>query len=246
MISIIIPVFNEEKNIRLMYYKVKAVINELSSPSEVIFIDDGSTDRTYQILKDIKSCDKKLTIIKFIKNFGQSAALAAAFNIASGDIAVTLDGDLQYDPADINVFLENILNKKADVICGWRRSNKLSLLIKRLPSFIANFIASSIFGIGIHDFSCSFRAYKKDFYKKVFLADGLHRFIPILAKFQNKTIEEIKVSISPRMSGRSKYTYLRFPRVIKDAIFIKICELFFDRSCKYLFKKTNFIIDIIE
>lgn len=244
-ISLIIPLFNEEENIALLYHKLKIVLNRLSLSYEIIFIDDGSTDNTYQILKNLKSTDERLIIIKFIKNFGQSAALVAGFNFASGEFAITIDGDLQCDSQDITLFLEE-LRRGADVICSWRQTDNLYVLIKRMPSIIANFVGAFIFGLKVHDFSCSFRAYSKTFYKKLYLADGLHRFIPILAKFKGMTIREVKVPCLLRNKGVSKYSSLRFPKVIKDAILLKIIELFFNKSCKYLFKKTNFIIDIIS
>ena len=211
---------------------------------EIIFIDDGSSDNTYQLLRNLKLKDDKIIIVKFIRNFGQSAALAAGFNIASGDIAITIDGDLQYDPRDIALFLEKI-QQNVDVVCGWRQGRRSSLLIRRAPSLLANFIGVFIFGLKTHDFSCSFRAYKKKFYKKLYLADGLHRFIPILAKFEGLAAMEVKVVCKPRVSGMSKYSFSRFPIVIKDAIFLKITELVFNKSCDHLFRETNFIIDAI-
>ncbi len=243
-LSIIIPLFNEEENVDLLYCRLKDVLNDPALLYEIIFIDDGSTDDTYQLLKRLKSSDEKIKVIKFSRNFGQSAALVAGFDIASGDFVITIDGDLQYNPQDIVRFLE-MLQNGVDVVCGWRQVYGLCQLIKRIPSLVANFLGAFIFGLKVHDFSCSYRAYSKAFYKKLHLADGLHRFIPIFAKFESMSIREIKISCSKRNKGTSKYTFLRFPKVIKDAIFLKITELFFDKTCSRLFKKTNFIIDTV-
>lgn len=241
-ISIIIPLLNEEENISTVYHRTKETLDKLALPYEIIFVDDGSTDNTYQSLKRLELTDERLIIVKFVRNFGQTAALAAGFRMATGDIAITLDGDLQCDPMDIVLFLDAI-NQGADVVCSWRQANNLYLQILRTPSFIANYFGAFIFGLKVHDISSSFRAYKKGFYKKLYLKEGFHRFIPILAKFEGMVIKEVKIFATLRKRGVSKYTPLRYPMVIRDAIFLKISELFFNRSYKHLFREINYVID---
>lgn len=243
-LSIIVPLLNEEENVALLYRGLKSVLDNLAVAYEIIFIDDGSTDGTYRLLRGLKSSDKNIIIIKFTRNFGQSAALSAGFNIATGDLAITLDGDIQCDPADI-VRLLDAIKQGADVVCGWRQAKCTTFLIKRYPSIIAHYIGSIFFGLQVHDFSCSFSMYKKDCYKKLFLREGLHRFIPVIAKFDGMVIREVKVPYSPRKRGSSKYSFLRFPKVIKDALLLKIAELFLFKSYKNLFKEADYIIETI-
>lgn len=243
-LSVIVPLFNEEENVPLLYQKLKYALANLALLHEIIFVDDGSTDGTYKLLKELKLSDKEITIVKFKENFGQSAAFSAGFSIASGDFCITIDGDLQCSPLDISRFLE-VLEQGADVVCSWRRIDSLSQLIKRMPSLTANFLGTFMFGLKVHDFTCSFRGYSRSFYKKLCLADGLHRFIPIFAKFESMCIKEVKISCAKRKKGASKYTFLRFPKVIKDALFLKITEMFFDKTYSRLFKKADFIIDTV-
>jgi len=244
-LSVVVPLLNEEENVVLLYQKLRQALRNQFLLYEIIFVDDGSTDGTYQLLKKLKSSDDKIIIVKFVRNFGQSAAFAAGFNIASGDLAITLDGDIQYDPEDIAQFLGKVREEGVDIVCGWRQADSLFMLIRRCPSIIANFIGSILFGLEIHDFSCSFRAYRKNCYKSLFLGENLHRFIPIIAKFNGMVIREVRVRILPRRRGLSKYSALRFPRVIKDALLLKISELFFRKSYEHLFKGADFIIDTI-
>lgn len=241
-LSVIVPLFNEEENVVLLYHKLKNVLNSLSFLYELIFIDDGSMDGTRHLLKKLKLSDREMLVIRFTRNFGQSAALAAGFDIASGDFAVTIDGDLQCDPADIPRFLEG-LKQGADVVCSWRQTDNPYLFFRRIPSLMANFFGARLFGLKVHDFSCSFRAYSKSFYKNLRFGKDLHRFIPVLAKFEGMVIKEVKVPCLRRNKGVSKYNYLRFPKVIKDAILLKVSELFFNKSCNYLFKEAVFAID---
>jgi glycosyltransferase involved in cell wall biosynthesis len=241
-ISIIVPLFNEEENVVLFYKKVKDSVVKLPLLYEIIFIDDGSTDSTYQLLKGLRNSGEKIMIIKLVENFGQSAAFAAGFERASGDFAVTIDGDLQCNPQDISLLLR-VLQQGADVVCSHRHTRNLRLLLKRTPSIIANFFGVFIFNLKVHDFSCSFRGYSKAFYKNVFLADGFHRFIPVLAKFGGMSIKEVSISWKEREEGSSKYNSSRFPKVIKDAMLLKITELFFNKSLSRLFKKANFKIE---
>lgn len=243
-LSVIVPLFNEEENVVLFYRKLKDSLASLTLSCEIIFVDDGSTDKTYQLLKELKASAENMMIIKFTRNFGQSAAFAAGFDVASGDFAVTIDGDLQCNPLDI-VLLLGVLQQGVDVVCSRRQIKNPCLLIKRMPSIIANFFGVFMFNLKVHDFSCSFRGYSKAFFKKVFLADGFHRFIPILAKFEGMAIGEVNTSWVDREKGSSKYNSSRFPKVIKDAILLKISELFFNKSLVHLFKKASFTIDTV-
>jgi len=243
-LSVIVPLFNEEENVVLFYRKLKDSLSRLSLSHEIIFVDDGSTDKTYQLLNGLKTAGEKIMVIKFIRNFGQSAAFAAGFDAASGDFAVTIDGDLQCNPQDI-VLLLGVLQQGADVVCSRRQTKNPYLLSKRMPSIMANFFGVCMFNLKVHDFSCSFRGYSKAFYKKVFLADGFHRFVPVLAKFQGMSIGEVKISWADREKGSSKYNSSRFPKVVKDAILLKVTEVFFNKSCKCLFKQAHFVIGTV-
>jgi glycosyltransferase involved in cell wall biosynthesis len=219
-ISIIIPVFNEEKNVKPLYEQILGSMERMGISFEVIFIDDGSIDNTFKILQDIHNKDKRLKVIRFRKNFGQTAAISAGFDYSKGNIIITLDGDLQNDPGDMPLLVQK-LNEGYDIVSGWRYKRKDPFFSRRLPSMIANRLISFITNVKLHDYGCSLKAFKKDVIKNIRLYGEMHRFIPAVASWMGISVAEVKVNHRPREEGRSKYGLSRTIRVILDLITVK-------------------------
>lgn len=219
-LSIVVPVYNEEESIKLLCHQIKGVLDNLEESSEIVIVDDGSTDNTYSILKEIKKDIKELKIIKLRANFGQTAALSAGFDNAAGSIIITLDADLQNDPKDIPKLLEK-MREGYDVVSGWRKNRKDTWLTRKLPSYLANKLISWITGVHLHDYGCTLKAYRKEVLTDIELYGQMHRFIPALAKWVGGKIGEVPVSHYPRRFGKSKYGISRTIRVILDLITIK-------------------------
>ena len=223
-ISIIIPIYNEQDSI-------KALINSLSilmdngdnQIYEIILIDDGSTDKSLEILQSEISNFNNMKIIQLLKNYGQTAAISAGIDNATGDILVIMDADLQNDPADIPSIIRK-LDDGYDVVSGWRKKRKDKYITRILPSKIANWVISKISGVKLHDYGCSLKAYRKDILKNVKLYGEMHRFIPIYIAWQGGRITEISVNHHARKYGKSKYGLMRTFSVIADLIFIKYME----------------------
>ena len=238
-ITIVIPVFNEEENLKLFVPKLNSVMSKLGKESECIFIDDGSTDKSFSILKDFKRDTPNMKIIRFKKNFGQTAALTAGIDHAKGKLIIPIDADMQNDPEDIPLFAKKI-EEGYDVISGWRKKRQDAFFTRILPSKIANFIISRISGVHLHDYGCTLKAYKKDIIKNVRLYGEMHRFIPIYASWQGANITEIEARHHPRKMGKSKYGMMRTFKVILDLIVIKFLENFL-RNPIYLFGGAGII-----
>ncbi len=219
-LSIVIPVYNEEENIPKLYEELKEVLEKLGKDYEIIFIDDGSTDRTYEILKEIASKDKRVKVIRFRRNYGQTAAMYAGFQYAEGDVIITMDGDLQNDPRDIPKLLEKI-EEGYDIVSGWRKNRKDKFLTRILPSKIANWLISKVTGVKLHDYGCTLKAYRKEVAKNYRLYGDMHRFLPAVAKSFGAKITEVVVNHRPRIYGRSKYGIGRTIRVILDILLVK-------------------------
>lgn len=219
-ISIIIPVYNEEKNIEPLYEELNRVLNLLEKAYEVIFIDDGSTDKSFEILYKIQKSDPKIVVISFRKNFGQTAALSAGFDYARGGIIVTLDADLQNDPKDIPKLIEK-LNDGYDMVTGWRYDRKDPFWSRKLPSFIANKMISMTTHVKLHDYGCTLKAFRKDVCKNIQLYGEMHRFIPAIASAMGISIAEMKVNHRARKYGKSNYGIYRTVKVILDLITVK-------------------------
>lgn len=219
-LSVVIPVYNEENTVKLLCHKIKDVLDNLEESSEIIVVDDGSTDKTYSILSEIKGEIKELRIIRLRANFGQTAALSAGFDNSKGDIIITLDADLQNDPNDIPNLLEK-MKEGYDVVSGWRKNRKDPLFLRKLPSYAANKLISWITGVHLHDYGCTLKAYRKEIIKDIELYGQMHRFIPALAKWVGGKIGEVAVTHHPRKFGKSKYGIGRTIRVILDLITIK-------------------------
>lgn len=219
-ISVIVPLLNEEENIEVLYRELTDQLRELGQEFEIIFVDDGSTDQTFEILSKIQKDDSRVKVISFRKNFGQTAALSAGFDHARGDIIVTLDADLQNDPQDIPKLLEK-LNEGYDLVNGWRFDRKDPFLTRRLPSIIANKVISFITRVTLHDYGCTLKAFRKEVTKNIRLYGEMHRFIPAIASGMGISICEVKVNHRARKYGKSKYGISRTIRVILDLITVK-------------------------
>lgn len=220
MLSIVIPVYNEQDNVFPLHERVSAALQQTGEDYEVIIVNDGSSDLTEANLKSIAAADPRFKIINFRRNFGQTAAVMAGIDFASGDIIVGLDGDLQNDPADIPKLLAK-LAEGYDVVSGWRVDRKDAALKRNLPSRMANWLISTISGIHLHDYGCSLKAYKKEFVKGVKLYGEMHRFIPIYASWQGGRVAEIPVNHHPRIHGSSKYGLERVVKVLLDLMVVK-------------------------
>ena len=240
MISVVIPAYNEEENIPMLYEKLKKVLDNLGEDYEIIFVDDGSTDRTYEVLKEIAQKDKKVKVIRFRRNFGQTAAMYAGFEHAKGDIIITMDADLQNDPEDIPRLLEK-MKEGYDIVSGWRKDRKDPFLSRKLPSMIANWIISKVTGVHLHDYGCTLKAYKADIAKQYRLYGDMHRFLPALAKRFGAKITEIPVKHHPRLYGKSKYGIGRTIRVILDIFLVKFLNEYITRPL-YVFGGIGLIL----
>lgn len=219
-LSIVIPVFNETENIKPLIIKLFEVLNKTEKTYEVIIIDDGSTDNSFEVMREMCESHKKLRIIRFRRNFGQTSAFSAGFDLARGNIIVTLDADLQNDPADIPKLLEE-LDKGYDIVSGWRKKRCDDFLTRQLPSRIANYIISKFTGVPLHDYGCSLKVYRSEVIKNIKLYGEMHRFIPAVASWMGISISEVEVKHSPRVSGKSSYGIMRTVRVILDLITVK-------------------------
>jgi len=238
-ISIVIPVFNEKENIYPLYTKLKQVLESLKKSYEIIFIDDGSTDGSQDFLRQISQKDKLVEVVIFRKNFGQTAAISAGFDYARGDIIVTLDADLQNDPEDILRLLEKI-EEGFDVVSGWRVKRKDPFLTRKLPSYVSNWLTSSLTGVRLHDYGCTLKAYKREITRDIKLYGEMHRFIPALASWVGASIGEVKVNHHPRKYGKSKYGFSRIFRGFLDLLTVKFLLSFATRPIQ-IFGKFGLI-----
>jgi dolichol-phosphate mannosyltransferase len=218
-ISIVIPVYNEEENIKPLVSELGHVLKGVKKSSEIIFVDDGSRDRSFAILKEAASRDSQIRIIRFRRNAGQTAAFDAGFGAALGDIVVTMDADLQNDPHDIPRLLEKI--GRYDVVCGWRHKRR-DPWIKIVSSKIANFVRNKLSQEEIVDTGCSLKAFKRECLKEMKLFNGMHRFLPTLAKMEGFTVTQVKVNHRPRRFGRTKYNiHNRMVRAFADLMAVR-------------------------
>jgi len=249
-ISIVVPFFNEEANIKELYQRLKRVLDRLQLAYELIFVDDGSTDRTPTILHQLYENDERVKIIRLRKNFGQTAALQAGFDYARGEIIISMDGDLQHDPEDIPRFLAK-MEEGYDVVSGWRKKRVDNLWLRRIPSLVANRIMKWLSGVEIHDFGTTFKAYKKEVIKGIHLYGELHRFIPALTSRAGVKITEIPIKNVVRQKGKSKYGLSRVRRVFFDLITVKFIISFIDRPLQVfgligvIFGGLGFIVALV-
>ena len=219
-ISIVIPVYNEEGNLGELHRRISTVLEGLGRSYEIVFIDDGSVDSSFEVLRKIASGDNAVRVIKFRRNFGQTAAFAAGFKYARGGTIITMDADLQNAPEDIPKLLAKI-DEGWDVVSGWRKNRKDKFLTRILPSVLANKLISRITGVRLHDYGCTIKAYRGEIAKNIELYGQMHRFIPALARWVGASVTEIVVAHHPRKHGRSKYGLFRTVNVILDLITVK-------------------------
>jgi len=216
-ISIVIPLYNEEESIPHLVEALDAAIAHYGQPAEVIIVDDGSKDRSFALLKEVAERDPRYTIIRFRRNFGQTAAFAAGFAHARGEVVITMDADLQNDPMDIPLLMAKI-EEGYDIVSGWRKNRQDRWLDRKLPSMLANRLISNVTDVRLHDYGCSLKAYRTEVLKHVRLYGELHRFIPALASQVGATVAEVPVNHRSRQYGRSKYGISRTIRVMLDLI----------------------------
>lgn len=224
-ISVVVPVYNEQESVRPLYGKIRDVCDALLKSYEIVFVDDGSGDQTFGILEGIHRLDARVRVVRFRRNFGQTAAMAAGFQHARGEIVITMDGDLQNDPADIPRLLAKV-EEGHDVVCGWRRDRRDKKLTRTIPSVAANWLISRICGVRIHDSGCSLKAYRASLIKKVALYGEMHRFIPAMALLVGARIGEVEVRHYPRRFGHTKYGLSRVWKVFLDLFTVKMLVTF--------------------
>src|SRR5215471_2570243 len=219
-ISVFLPVYNEEPNLRPLHEKVKASLAQLGRTAEIIFVDDGSSDGSLNVLREIAAQDPRVRVIAFRRNYGQTPAMAAGIHAARGRVLIPMDADLQNDPADIKRLLDK-LDEGYDVVSGWRKNRQDTLITRKIPSQMANWLISKIGGVPLHDYGCSLKAYRRESLEDVQLYGEMHRFIPIYASWSGARVAEIPVEHHARTMGKSKYGLSRTIKVVFDLMTIK-------------------------
>jgi glycosyltransferase involved in cell wall biosynthesis len=219
-LSIVIPIRNESLNVRELYRELTATLSPSGYSYEIILIDDGSTDDSFSIMRELQASDPGLKVIRFRRNFGQTAGFSAGFALAAGRVIITSDGDLQNDPRDIPALVAR-LDEGYDIVCGWRRDRKDKWLTRRVPSMIANRLISRATGVELHDYGCSLKAFRAEVVKPLRLYGEMHRFIPAIASEMGVRIAEMVVNHRPRLHGTSKYGLSRTIRVVLDLVTVK-------------------------
>ncbi len=232
MISIVIPIHNEEPSILPLYDRLTSVLESLNTPFEIVFVDDASTDRSFDLLANLAETDSRMKVVRLRRNFGQTAALSAGFDEARGAVIVSLDGDLQHDPEDIPALLAKI-DEGYDIASGWRRDRVDNALTRKIPSRIANYLMARISGVKLRDFGTTFKAYRAEVIKDINLYGELHRFIPALASFYGARIAEVPIRNSPRPHGDSHYGIGRTFNVLFDLMTIKFLLKYFTRPMHF-------------
>jgi glycosyltransferase involved in cell wall biosynthesis len=218
-LSLVVPIYNEEENIPILHARISDALSAADG-YEMIFVDDGSSDGSYEALKRLAAADPRLKVIRFRRNFGQTAAMAAGFDAASGEVVIPMDGDLQNDPTDIPRLVAKI-REGYDVVSGWRKNRKDTFINRKLPSIIANSLISRMTGVHLHDYGCTLKAYRKEVLEGINLYGEMHRFVPALASQVGARVTEIPVAHHPRLHGTSKYGISRTVRVVLDLMTVK-------------------------
>ncbi len=231
-LSIVLPVYNEEQNVDVLHKEISDCLSRFDLETEVIYINDGSIDDTLQKLLELKKHDDRIVIADFRRNFGQTAAMAAGFDLARGSVVVTMDADRQNDPADIPMLLAKI-DEGYDLVSGWRYDRKDGFWLRRLPSRIANRLISYTTDVKLHDYGCSLKAFRFEVVKQLSLYGEMHRFIPAIASWFGVKIAEIKVNHRPRVAGATKYGISRTLRVILDLITVKFLLSYASRPLQF-------------
>jgi glycosyltransferase involved in cell wall biosynthesis len=232
MLSIVIPIHNEEHSILPLYDRLTAVLEQMQRQYEIIFVDDASTDRSFELLANLVETDGHLKVMRLRRNFGQTAALSAGFHEAKGDVVIAMDGDLQHAPEDIPALLAKI-DEGYDIASGWRKNRIDNAVLRKFPSRIANWLMAKASGVKLRDFGTTFKAYRAEVLKDVNLYGELHRFIPALASFYGARIAEVPIRNTPRAAGDSHYGIGRTFRVLFDILTIKFLLKYFTRPMHF-------------
>ncbi|HEX7175019.1 MAG TPA: glycosyltransferase family 2 protein [Pyrinomonadaceae bacterium] len=245
-ISVFLPVLNEEPNLRPLHIKLDESLARLGRTAEIIYVDDGSTDGSLEVLRELAQRDPRVRVIALRRNYGQTAAMAAGIDAARGAVLIPMDADLQNDPADIIRLLDK-LDEGFDVVSGWRKERQDKMVSRKIPSMIANRIISFIGGVKLHDYGCSLKAYRREFLKEVKLYGEMHRFIPIYASWVGARVTEIPVQHHARTMGQSKYGLSRTFKVMLDLMTIKFMASYHTKPIYVfgLFGFSSFLISIV-
>jgi glycosyltransferase involved in cell wall biosynthesis len=230
--SIVVPFHNEEENVTVLYARLKQVMEQVGDSYELVLVDDGSNDCTYKLMGEIAAVDSRVMVIKLRRNFGQTSALAAGFDHASGEFILAMDGDLQHDPGEIPGFMEK-LEEGYDVVSGWRKDRVDSFITRRFPSRCANWLMAKLSGVDIHDFGTTFKAYRREVIQNIPLYGEMHRFIPALASWYGASICEIPIRNVPRERGKSHYGIGRTFGVFFDLLTIRFLLKYMNRPLHF-------------
>ncbi len=230
--SIVVPFHNEEENVTTLYDRLKAVMEQIGDKFELVFVDDGSRDRTYRLLEEIAAVDSRVLVVKLRRNFGQTSALAAGFDHSQGEFVIAMDGDLQHDPEEIPNFIAR-LEEGYDVVSGWRSQRGDNFFMRRIPSSVANWLMALLSGVNIHDFGTTFKAYRRELIHNIPLYGEMHRFIPALASWYGASICEIPISNPAREYGKSHYGISRTFRVFFDLLTIRFLLRYMTRPLHF-------------
>jgi glycosyltransferase involved in cell wall biosynthesis len=239
-LSLIIPVYNEEENLPILFDAITKVMTSLKKPWEVIFVNDGSTDQSLEVLRGLAKKDQHVRVIVFRRNFGQTAAISAGIDHAKGDVVILLDADLQNDPADIPMLLSK-LEEGYDVVSGWRKDRKDNAITRNLPSMMANGLISWVTGVHLHDYGCTLKAYRREVLDEFRLYGETHRFIPVFAHSVGARITELPVHHHPRLHGKAKYGLERTMKVVLDLFTVKFLLSYGNKPIR-LFGGTGMVL----
>ena len=227
-VSVVLPVYNEVDNLVPLHAELTGALAALGRSYEIIYIDDGSRDTSFEVLRRIREKDPRVRLVRFRRNFGQTAAMAAGLERTTGDIVITLDSDLQNDPRDIGRLIAR-LEEGYDLVSGWRQDRKDDFFSRRIPSLTANWIIRAITGVHVHDYGCMLKAYRGDMARELRLYGEMHRFIPAIAADLGARVDEIVVNHRPRVAGTSKYGISRVVRVVLDLLTVKFLSVYSTR-----------------
>jgi glycosyltransferase involved in cell wall biosynthesis len=245
-LSVVVPLYNEEECVMPLYASLAEACDQLNVLYELIFVDDGSQDQTFPRLRRLHAGDLRVKVIRFRRNFGQTAAMEAGFRYSKGKVIISIDGDLQNDPKDIPKFLQKI-DEGYDIVCGWRKNRRDRLISRKIPSVLANRLINLLTGVNIHDNGCSLKAYRSSIIKRVPLYSEMHRFIPAMATLTGAKIIEIMTTHHPRRFGKSKYGLSRIWKVFLDLFLIKMLTGFAERPalCFGIFSLPAFFLGTV-
>jgi len=231
-VSVVVPVYNEEESLPQLHAEIAAALGGMDVSWEVVYVDDGSRDRSLGVLLALWRADPHVRVVKFPRNYGQTSALSAGFEVCRGDVVITMDGDLQNDPADIPRLVAEI-EKGNDIVAGWRKQRRDGFVLRRLPSVIANRLITVVTGVHIHDTGCTLKAFRGTLVKNLPIYGDQHRFLPVMSAGSGARVTEIVVNHRPRVYGQSKYGLGRATRVLLDLISVKLITQFSQRPLQY-------------